>query len=511
MKSEKTLIHASRFLIIFLSIISQAVAVWIAFFVLGKRYEWVNVVFTVLGAILFAYVVNKNQGAVYKLPWVILILLAPLGGLVIYYTFGNVKLSKKQMKRFRHIYDESHDEYYRQSQVLKKMEEDGIDSRGIIKYVRSVTSLPVFDNSKTTYLKNGETFFENLCAEIKKAEKFVFLEYFIIEEGEMWDGVLSALEERMKNGVKVYLMYDDVGSITKVHRKFCRELCAKGIKARKFFKFVPIASVIHNNRDHRKIAVIDGKLGFISGANIADEYINLKQPFGRWLDNAVKIEGQATDSLVRLFIQLYNMAGVSSLKEEDFICKEHENFTDGYVMPFGDSPSPIDDDHIAENVYLDIISRADDYLYITTPYLIVDTNITEALKNASKRGVDVRIIIPQIPDKKPVYLMTKSACKELLKSGVKIYFYKGGFIHSKTFLSDGEIAVVGTANLDFRSLVHHFECATILCKTSSINDLYADFINLFEFECIECSDKSLKLKWYERLVKSIISIVAPLM
>ena len=511
MKNKKTLIYASRFMIIFLSIISQAIAIWVLFFILGQRYAWVEVALNVLGVILFAYVVNKNQGAVYKLPWVVLILIAPLGGLVIYYTFGNLKLSKKQMKSFRHVYDESHDEYYRQDEVLKRMDGEKIDSRGIFKYVRSVTSLPVFDNSKATYIPTGEDFLESLVSEISKAERYVFLEYFIIEEGEMWDRIFTVLKFKMAKGVKVYLMYDDVGSISKVPRGFNKTLCEEGIDARRFFKFVPIVSVIHNNRDHRKIAVIDGKVGFISGANIADEYINVKKPFGRWLDNAVKLEGQAVDSLIRLFVQLYNMAGSPALLEKDFIIKEHQTFSDGYIMPFGDSPSPIDDDHIAENVYLDIITRSDDYLYIATPYLIVDTNILDALKNAVRRGVDVRVIIPEIPDKKPVFMMTKNACASLMEAGVKIYQYRGGFIHSKTFLSDGEIAVVGTANLDFRSLVHHFECATLLCQTSSIKDLYADFNRLFDNECIRCGKKELSLKWYEKPIRAVLSILAPLM
>ena len=327
----------------------------------------------------------------------------------------------------------------------------------------------------------------------------------------MLDGVLSALTKVIEKGVKVYFMYDDVGSITKVARGFNKTLCARGIDARRFFKFVPVVSVIHNNRDHRKIAVIDGKVGFMSGANVADEYINEKKPFGRWRDNAIKIEGQATDNLVRLFIQLFNMTGGKPLKEDEFICTEHLSFSDGYVLPFGDAPYPIDDEHISEKVYLDIISRAEKYLYIATPYLIVDTNITEALKMAVKRGVDVRIVIPEVPDKKSIYLMTRNTCRDLEQSGVKIYAFKGGFIHSKTALCDGEIALVGTANLDFRSFVHHFECSTLLCQTQSINDIYADFSYLFDYECRLLDAKDLRLNWFQRLVKSVISLFAPLM
>lgn len=511
MRRTKTLIFASRFFIVLLSIVAQALAIWILFYLLGQKFAWVQAVSTVVGVLLFLYIVNKDQPAVYKLPWVIVILLAPLVGIVIYYTFGNVKLSKKQMRMFRRIYDEHHDGYYRQAEVLEQMQGRGVRGLGTVKYIRSATSLPVYSNSRVTYLKNGEEFFNSLCNEILKAERYVFLEYFIVEKGVMLTGVLSTLKEVMQKGVKVYFMYDDVGSITKVRRGFNKELCAMGIDARRFFKFVPIASVIHNNRDHRKIAVVDGRVGFMSGANIADEYINQAKPLGRWLDNAIKIEGQATDSLVRLFIQLFNMTGGKPLDEVDFIEASHKEFSDGFVLPFGDSPYPIDKDHVAETVYLDIISRAEKYLYITTPYLIVDTNITEALKTAVKRGVDVRIIIPEVPDKKAVYLLTKSTCKNLCEQGVKIYAFKGGFIHSKAVLSDGEIAVIGTANFDFRSLVHHFECATLLCETSSINDLYEDFLHLFDYECVKYSSKDLKLSLFQKAIKSVLSLFAPLM
>ena len=511
MKRKKAWLNASRFAIIFLSIIAQAVLVWFLFVLLGRKFAFVDISLSVLGVLLFLYLINKEQSATYKLPWVILILLAPLGGLVIYYTFGNARLSKKQMKKFRHIYDVHHDEYYNQTSVIKNLNDNGGKFSGVAKYVRSTTSLPIYDNSNTEYLSNGETFFESLKTEISKAERYIFLEYFILEEGELWNELFALLKNRISCGVKVYLIYDDVGSISKVPRTFNLELQKYGIDARRFFKFVPVASVIHNNRDHRKIAVIDGKVGFMSSANIADEYVNLKKPFGRWLDNAVKISGQATDTLVRLFIQLFNMTSGENLSEEDFIVKNHDIFNKGFIIPFGDSPSPIDDSHIAETVYLDIISRSDEYLYITSPYLIVDTNITDALKNAVKMGVDVRIVIPEIPDKKSIYIMTKATALNLLSAGVKIYAYRDGFIHSKTFLADGEIAVVGTANLDYRSLVHHFECATVMVKTESINDIYADFLNLFEVECERFTEKDLTLKSGEKLLKSVMSLFAPLM
>lgn len=511
MKGKKSWLYASRFAIIFLSIIAQTVAVSILFLILGRRFAWVQITLTVIGILLFFYIVNKEQPAVYKLPWVIVLLITPIVGVIIYYTFGNVKLSKKQIKMFRRIYDEHHDGYYNQEEVLSRLDECGGKGAGTAKYIRSTTSLPVYSNSTTTYLKTGEEFLKKILEEIEKAEKYIFLEYFIIEDGVMWQELYDLLKEKLLCGVKIYLMYDDIGCITKLDRGFNKQLRKEGIDARVFHKFVPIASVVHNNRDHRKIAVIDGQVGFMSGANIADEYINVKKPFGRWRDNAIMIKGQATDSLVRLFIQLYNMTGGPTLNEDDFIVKDPQIYNDGFVIPFGDAPAPVEVDHITENVYLDMISRADKYLYITTPYLIVDTNIIEALKAAVRRGVDVRVIIPEIPDKKPIYIMTKNSCKLLNDAGVKVYLYRGGFIHSKTFLCDGVMAVVGTANLDFRSLIHHFECATFLIKTSSIKDVYADFIDLFENECKLVQSKELDLNWIEKTQRAIMGIFAPLM
>ena len=249
----------------------------------------------------------------------------------------------------------------------------------------------------------------------------------------------------------------------------------------------------------------------MGGATVADEYANITRPYGRWLDCSVKIKGQAVDSLVRLFIQLFNMAGGKTLEEADYICKEHTVYNDGYMFPFGDSPAPITEEHIGENVYLDIINRSDKYLYIATPYLIVDTNITTALKNAARRGVDVRLFIPEVPDKKMVYIMTRSACLSLMSAGVKVYAYRNGFIHSKCFLSDGDSAVIGTINLDFRSLVHHFECATFFYKNHLINDLYADFSYLIERECDLMTVEDLALKWYEKPAKWFLAFIAPLM
>ncbi|MBO4262195.1 MAG: cardiolipin synthase, partial [Clostridia bacterium] len=471
MKRKDTKINASRFIIIALSIIAQAVGIWVLVFILNRRFAVAQIITTVIGVILFLSIVNREQAAVYKVPWILIFLIFPFAGVMIYVTFGNVRMSKKQMKKFRQIYDEKHDAYYAQTDAMKRLSEAGQTGLGMVKYLKSATSLPVFANSTVSYLPTGEEFYKKLKSELYKAERYVFLEYFIIDEGVMWEGIYDILIEKITKGVKVYLMYDDVGSMARLPSQFYKELQQKGLNAKKFNTFRPVVSISHNNRDHRKIAVVDGVAGFVSGANIADEYINVTHPFGEWRDNGVFIKGQAVDSLVRLFIQLYNMSSGESLIEEQFIFDHHEIYNDGFLYPFGDSPAPITTEHISENLYLDIINRADKYLYITTPYLIVDTNITDALKKAAKRGVDVRIIIPEVPDKKLIYILTRSFCPSLMAAGVKMYRFTEGFIHSKTFLSDGEVGVVGTVNLDYRSLVHHFECAVWMYKNEALNDI----------------------------------------
>lgn len=510
MKRKNTVVYLSRFVIIFLSVIVQALVVWLIVYELKEKYFSVTIFLAFVGSVLFLSIVNRDQAAVYKLPWVILFIAIPFAGLMVYLTFGNVKLSKKHLRRFRGFYYEHLDEYYGQKELMSRLNAEDPRAAGEARYLRSVAYLPAFDNSDTTFLPTGEEFYACLKEELSKATKYVFLEYFIISEGKMWDGVHEILSRKIKEGVKVYVLYDDVGSLPRVPANFYKELAKEGIFAERFNPFLPVVSISHNNRDHRKIAVVDGKVGFMSGANIADEYINETHPHGRWRDNGLRIRGQAVDNLVRLFLQLYNISTKNPLEENDFVNVVHGDFRDGYILPFGDAPAPVNNEHVGENLYLDIINRAEKYLYIATPYFIVDTPVVQALRCAACRGVDVRIVLPGVPDKKIINIMTRSFYPSLLSAGVKIYHFKGGFIHSKTVLADGETAVVGTINFDYRSFVHHFECGCWLYKTSSINAVYEDFCNLFANES-ESVPVNYRLRWYESLIKSVLNLFAPLM
>ncbi len=509
-KRSKRLLF-SRFTVIALAIVLQAAALWALFYELTSLWRWGTLATYVVSVALLVHIINKDSPAVYKLPWVIVCLLFPFAGAMCYLTFGNLRLGRRLRRKFTAVYCENTDERYDQERVVAELEEKEPQWSGIFKYLRGVTSLPAYDDSKAEYLVSGETYFEELLKSLRSAKEYIFLEYFIVEEGEMWNAVHEILVDKAKNGVKVCLVYDDVGSVTKVASGFYKKLRKEGIDARKFNKFIPVVSIIHNNRDHRKIAVIDGKTAFTGGVNIADEYINVTHPFGRWLDSGVKIEGRAVDSFVRLFTQIFNVSGMAQIKEEDYIRTDHEVYENrGFMMPFGDSPAPITYEHIAEMTFMNAIYGAKKSIFVGCPYLVADNGIRDALANAARRGVDVRLIIPQNPDKKTVYILTRHYASELMKAGVKIYFYRDGFIHSKTLVCDGTLAFCGTVNLDYRSMVHHFECGVVFTDPIALKRISDDFEYLFDNQCVVADKKSLRLKWYEKIAKVIMMPFAPL-
>jgi len=347
---------------------------------------------------------------------------------------------------------------------------------------------------------------------LKKAEKFIFLEYFIIEEGVMWNSILDILKQKAEEGVDVRVIYDDAGCIFKLPYGYNKKLESMGIKCRVFNPLVPLLSSRINNRDHRKIAIIDGHTGFTGGINLADEYINEYEKFGHWKDSAIMIKGEAVWSMTVMFLSMWNYLDGSN---EDFnkfkpdIEPLEESCKDGYVQPFADNP--LDDETVGEIVYLNLINKARRYVYITTPYLIIDNEIITALTSAAKGGVDVRIITPYCGDKWYVHEVTRSYYRTLIESGVKIYEYTPGFIHSKTFVVDDEYGVVGTINMDYRSLFLHFECGVWMYKCRTIRDIKKDFNDTLKM-CREITIEELnEIKWYKTLERMILRIFAPLM
>lgn len=465
----------------------------------------------VFGLAVFLYIISKKGNPELKLPWIFILLVLPFFGTAIYCMFGNAKMPLKQYKNIAEI-------TFRCRQYTPVSSADGVKIEkelgkyaGIENYLRKNSYSKGHLNCRITYFPDGESFFTDLAEELDKAEKFIFLEYFIIDPGFMWSNILEVLKRKVQDGVEVRVMYDDIGTVGKLKANYFKKLKKFGINCRKFNPFRPVVSGIHNNRDHRKIAVIDGVKGYTGGINIGDEYINATSPLGHWKDTAVKIEGSAAGNLTVMFLQLFDSAGKNFSDYKKYLDVDFPTFEDGgYVHPFGDGPKPFYNECVGENNYLNIINSAEKYVYITTPYLIPDYNIISALRNAAFRGVDVKIITPSKPDKKIIFNMTRSNYKYLLEAGVKIYEYSPGFIHAKSMVSDGVVAFVGTINLDFRSLVHHYECGAVMYKTPCIADIKKDFDETLSLSR-KITPENFKMNVFASLANAVLNLFSPML
>ncbi len=477
----------------------------------GNYYVGIAFVLRLLSFCAVVYIIWRPNNPAVKLAWIVPILTFPLFGGVMYLFFGHVIVPKKlrdSMERTNALVQKNlvQDEDVRRA--LRQTDQAVANQSG---YLLSHAGVPVWDHTASTYFPDGEPYWEALLIDLEKAQHFIFLEYFILAEGKMWNSVLEILERKAKEGVEVRLIYDDVGSVFLLPKKYYEIIEKKGIKCVAFNRLVPFMSLVLNNRDHRKIVVIDGKVGYTGGINMSDEYINCTHPYGEhWKDAGIRIEGEAVWNFTVMFLQMWNM---SRYTEEDY-CRYRYHFTQmlpaaGYVQPYMDTP--LDEEIVGENVYLNIIGNAKKYVYIYTPYLVTDNEMITALKLASKRGVDVRIVTPGVPDKKFVYWLTQSNYQNLIEAGVRIYQYTPGFIHSKCVLCDDEVATVGTINFDYRSFYHHFECGVFLYRADAIDELKKDMEETFavsEQITLEwCRDKFVKTN----VVGPILKLFSPLL
>lgn len=458
------------------------------------------------------HLVSKNENPSYKLAWAIPIMMFPLFGGLFYIIAGNNRLGKKFTEKLEEVCSRTASYLVQDDEIITKLDQLDKNIGNQAKYIKDFAGFPIYENTVTKYLSPGEEFFDVLIETIKKAEHFIFMEYFIIQEGSMWDTILGILEEKVKQGVEVRIMYDDIGSLATLPYRYEERIRAKGIKCQVFNPLAPVLNIILNNRDHRKITVVDGYLGFMGGINLADEYINSIKRFGHWKDAAIMIKGEAVWNLTMMFLQTW-----------DFTAQEHEDYNmyrphvyhpqpfegDGFVQPYGDSP--LDHETVGENVYLNLLHKAKDYVYICTPYLIIDNEMVTALSLAAKSGVDVRIVTPHIEDKWYVHILTRAYYEPLIKVGIKIYEYTPGFIHAKTFVSDDEVGIVGSINMDYRSLYLHFECGTWLYKTSTVLDIKADFEQILAVSQQVTLEECKRTKLTTRLLRSILRLFAPLM
>lgn len=441
----------------------------------------ISFVFALLSFLAVLWIINNDDNPAYKMAWIILVLTMPLLGGLFYLAVGHKRPSKRMRRRLeaegRHV----REVLQQDPEVLETLRSCDPRVEGQLRYISQTGGYPVWQNTDAKYYSVGEELYEDLLEELSKAEHFIFMEFFIVADGKMWGSIRKILEEKAAKGVDVRFMYDDLGSVSLLPAGYDRELERRGIKCMAFNPFIPFWSLVMNNRDHRKIAVIDGHTAFSGGVNLADEYINEKVRFGHWKDTGFMLKGEGVWNYTVMFLQMWNAFRHTDSSYAPYrpgVWHPSSFSGEGFVQPYGDSP--LDDESLAENVYLDIINQARDYVYIFTPYLIVDHEMQTALCLAAKRGVDVRIVTPGIPDKKVVFQLTRSYYPVLLKAGVRIYEYAPGFIHAKSYVCDDEIAVVGTINMDYRSLYLHFECGTYFYRNPLVADVKKDSLATME-------------------------------
>lgn len=486
--------------------IATLVILIVVFSEYATYFYWCCILISVLAALA---IISSGMEPGYKIAWLLVILPFPVFGGLFYLLIGGGHVSKRIQKQMQGILEKSARtlrEDFKADDLLPL----GGDAAGQAHYLERYAACPAYTNTEAEYFSLGDLAFPRMLEELKKAERYIFLEYFILQPGVFWDSILAVLEEKAAQGVEVRLIYDDMGCMFTLPRHYDRQMEARGIHCRVFNRFVPIMSLRLNNRDHHKLMIIDGKVGFTGGVNLADEYINQKERFGHWKDSVILLEGDAVWSMSVMFLAMWgNCCGL----DEDFSAFRPAPAPvrpwTGYVQPYTDTP--LDNEAVSQAVYLNMIAKAKKYIYITTPYLIIDVATNTALCNASKSGVDVRIITPHIPDKRYVFEVTRAHYPPLLEAGVQIFEYTPGFIHAKNFVVDDRFATVGTVNLDYRSLFLHFENGVWLCEAPCIQEIRKDFLETLTV-CEPISPRRFKhLNILLQLYRSILRIFAPLM
>ena len=466
-----------------------------------------TVIFTLC---MVLYLLNSRIDPSAKITWLIIIMLLPVFGAMLFLFVQSDLGHRALKKRVQQVVDQTRDAVTPSTETAEHFAKENPGAAGLAHYISKTGCYPVYDHTSVTYFPSGEAKFEALLQELEKAEKFIFLEYFIINEGMMWGRILEILVRKAAEGVDVRVMYDGTCEFSTLPHNYPKLLNDLGIRCKTFAPITPFVSTHYNYRDHRKILVIDGNTAFNGGINLADEYINETVRFGHWKDTAVMLKGDAVRSFTLMFLQMW------SLDEKSPTFAPYLNAptlprqeAKGFVIPYGDCP--VDNYKVGEQVYIDLLNRAQRYIYIMTPYLILDGEMLNALQFAAERGVDVRLILPGIPDKVIPYALAWTHYFALLDAGVKIYEYTPGFVHAKVFVSDDREAVVGTINLDYRSLYHHFECATYLYDVDCIPDIKQDFIET-QAKCRTVSPATVKdAKFSRKIIGIVLKAIAPLM
>ena len=500
----------SRFFVIMILLAIQVILVVVIYVNLVQYLPGFYIVLLVfmIGGIIYLFNCGMDNSA--RLTWMLLISILPISGVMIL-AFTQMNFGHRKIKEMveKMIADTS-DAIEQPQDVMEKLSEDRSATDDLVRYMNRSGCFPAYEHTETTFFPIGEDMFASMLEELKKAEKFIFMEFFIVKEGYMWGSILKILADKAARGVDVRVMYDGMLEVATLPPNYCELLREHGIKAKEFAPIRPLISSHYNYRDHRKILVIDGKVGYTGGVNLGDEYINREQRFGHWKDTGLMLKGEAVKSFTLMFLQMWNID--EEKPEFDPWLKADPAapaVSDGYVIPYADCP--LDGDKVGEMVYMDIFNRARTYVHVMTPYLILDGELETAIKYAAQRGVEVKLILPGIPDKELAYSLAKAHYKRLVEAGVKVYEYTPGFVHAKIFTSDDCKAVVGTINLDYRSLYHHYECAAYLYQTSCIADIEKDF----QKTLAQCREVTLETIKHEKLKYKIMGqlaqFIAPLM
>ena len=508
-KGENNLINnLLKLLIIILAAILQIIIFLFIYGATSTLSEYAKILFEVIKFTSVIYIIYKRQNPAYKIIWIIFLMFMPITGFVAYLLWGNNKTPKSMIKKIEKERKQSHITLTNNQEIIDNIKNENRKKEA--QYLCNVTTYPIYYNDKVKYYKTGEDCYEQLKKDLINAKKYILIEFFIISESKMWNEIYEILKEKRKEKVDIYLIYDSLGSLLKKPKHLKQQLEQINIKYLKFNPLTPFLRSYLNYRDHRKIIVVDGLCAYTGGINIGDEYINLNCRLGHWKDCVARIEGEGIKNLITIFFKQWNVNSKTTIKYKKLVDNVEKNKKEnGYIIPYSDNPQ--NKNNPAQNTYINIINNSKKYVYIMTPYLILDNETEQTLINACLSGVDVRIITPSIPDKKLVNACTKSFYNLLLNAGVKIYEYRPGFIHSKIVVSDDNVATIGTTNFDFRSFYLNYECGIWIHNTKEEIKIKEDFIETLN-NCVEIKQKSRdKRKLNEKIVEAILRLISPLL
>lgn len=516
---ERTSVKNSigRLVFVALSVIIQVIWICVLVIRLNRYSVGISLFSSIASLLIVLRLYGTHTNAAYKMPWIMLIMAFPIMGLCLYFMLGYPGITRGMRRRFERIDSELLGRLHQDGPVKERMREASLNAANQSDYIWKHGGYPVYQNTEVSFYGDTTVGLEEQKKELLRAERFIFMEYHAIEDAEAFGGIREILAKKAAEGVEVRVFYDDIGSIGFINPDFIRRMEKEGIACRVFNPLLPFLNVFMNHRDHRKITVIDGRVGFTGGYNLADEYFNITHPYGQWKDSGLKLTGDAVRSLTVMFLEMWNAIQKTDTDYDKYLSGDCRIGLSSavpaeqrcFVQPYADSP--LDDELIGENVYMNLVRSAETYVYFTTPYLIISDEFSRELELAAKRGVDVRIVTPGIPDKAFVYKLTRSYYAGLVRAGVRIYEYTPGFLHAKQCVCDGRLAACGTINLDYRSLYLHFENGVLLYNCDAIKEMRTDFEGLFEVSREVTEEYRSKRSAVLRIGQCVLRLFAPLM